>query len=242
MSHLRVLTWNLNHRARPRSIAATVATVIGTLAPDVAVLTEYVEGKSHAAFIQELAAVGLEHFSHSARVKGQNQILIASRLSLRSGHLLAPALDAALPSNVLHVELVEPRLDIVGIRVPAYEQRLPREQCWKWLVETGQQFLERPAVLIGDFNVDPSSRYGQSIRDLVASGWQHGWQDDWWSFRSLKGFTSRIDHAFVSPRIHLEQAKYVAVSGEHILAGDPTALSDHAALVIDVSVSSSVAV
>lgn len=42
--NVRLLTWNLNHRARRRAFRSGVSDTIQGLAPEVAVLTEYVEG------------------------------------------------------------------------------------------------------------------------------------------------------------------------------------------------------
>jgi hypothetical protein len=43
-SDMKLLAWNLNHRAAPRRIPSWIAIAINEQAPDVLVLTEYVEG------------------------------------------------------------------------------------------------------------------------------------------------------------------------------------------------------
>ena len=239
---LRVVTWNLNHRARQRQIAPAVSQAVAALSPDIAVLTEYVEGQSHSDFVTELAKLGFSTVFRSAKTVGQNQILVASHLPIALGTFRAPALDPALPSNVLHVRVPEFEIDVVGIRVPAYENAESTNACWNWLANATAAFLTRPAVLIGDFNVDPSRASGARLRQLIGAGWQHAWQEDGWSFCSTGGSKTRIDHAFVSPKIRVRRASYVSTVGSYVLAGTRSALSDHAALVVEADITSRAAV
>lgn len=59
---MKLLTWNVNHRAKEHKIPDYMAKAIASLSPDVIVLTEYVSpkscltasGQSHQKFIKQL--------------------------------------------------------------------------------------------------------------------------------------------------------------------------------------------
>ena len=53
---MRIIAWNLNHRIQPKVIPQGVPEVIRGLAPDIVVLTEYVDGDGRLAFKQALRA------------------------------------------------------------------------------------------------------------------------------------------------------------------------------------------
>ncbi len=220
---MRLLTWNLNHRARPRAFRSGVSDTIQGLAPDVAVLTEYVEGPSHAQFLAHLTDIGLAHSRLTAPRRGENQLLIASRTRLDVGKIKPPNLDASVPSNVMHVRL--PGLDILGLRIPDYSpQPALRRECWSWIGSVAAGMQRTPSVIIGDFNTDPAyprAKCGDRIPALVASGWT--WAEAiGWSYTAPNGAARRLDHAFVSPHFRVTGAEYVR-----------SAFSDHAALVVD---------
>ena len=64
---MKLLAWNLNHRAARRQIPSWIAAAINEQAPDILVLTEYVEGPDHDFFLASLNANGLSEFSCSTR-------------------------------------------------------------------------------------------------------------------------------------------------------------------------------
>ena len=76
---MKLLAWNLNHRAARRQIPLWIAAAINEQAPDILVLTEYVEGPDHDFFLASLNANGLSEFSCSTQPGRENQVLIASR-------------------------------------------------------------------------------------------------------------------------------------------------------------------
>jgi hypothetical protein len=53
---LRIIAWNINHRARRKRIPAALPAGILSLDPYVVVLTEYVEGPDHERFCEDLKA------------------------------------------------------------------------------------------------------------------------------------------------------------------------------------------
>src|SRR5258705_6041702 len=92
---MKVLAWNLNHRAARRRIPSWIAAAIDEQAPDPLVLAEYVEGPDHDFFLATLNANGLSTFSCSTQPGRENQVLIASRDTQRRYELVDIALDGS---------------------------------------------------------------------------------------------------------------------------------------------------
>ena len=93
---MKLLAWNLNHRAARRQIPSWIAAAINEQAPDILVLTEYVEGPDHDFFLASLNANGLSEFSCSTQPGRENQVLIASRSTQRRYDLSAPDIHLSL--------------------------------------------------------------------------------------------------------------------------------------------------
>jgi endonuclease/exonuclease/phosphatase family metal-dependent hydrolase len=239
---MRLLAWNVNHRTTQKPIPPLMAEAITSLAPDVIVLTEYVPGPSRERFLTDLASCGLKHKRESAYVKGQNHVLIASRSTLESGDLRAPEIAPAVPSNVLHVRLPDDGLEVLGLRIPDYgKQPVIRSLCWDWITATAKAAMNRPFVLLGDFNTDPKysrARCGHRIAELVVEGWRHAVppEGEGASYWTPRGHGVRIDHAFMSQHFKVHAARYVAEAGRYLFAGKGRgALSDHAALLVEIA-------
>ena len=49
---MRIVAWNINHRAREKTIPDHLAAAIASLDPDVIVLTEYVDGSTAPHFMR----------------------------------------------------------------------------------------------------------------------------------------------------------------------------------------------
>ena len=165
---LRVLAWNLNHRARAKAIPSTLADAIASLKPDVIVLNEYVHGDSRRPFLDQLAERGLPHWlvSHDTPL-GENHVLIASRTPIEAGDIRAPAIAPSVPSNFLHVILPKEHCEILGLRIPEYSKQPKfKRACWDWIIKTATTAKDRPFVLIGDFNTDPGDP-GALCRDCI---------------------------------------------------------------------------
>ncbi len=236
---MKIATWNVNHRATKKKIPPSMAAAIDALATDAIVLTEYVPSASSSAFVEQLEALGLRYHVVSKEVERQNHVLIASRTPLEAGEIFASAIAPSLPSNVLHVRLPQDGFEILGLRIPDYSlQPVIRRACWDWVDETMASILERPFVVLGDFNTAthyPKARCGDRLGKLQATGWQFASPTEGASHWTPKGHPVRIDHAFVSPHFVVRSTQYVAQVGECVLAGKrPGALSDHTALVVDV--------
>jgi endonuclease/exonuclease/phosphatase family metal-dependent hydrolase len=237
---MRIVGWNVNHRILEKAIPDQMTEAIVSLGPDVVVLTEYVHGASREAFLGRLADHGFCHWFVSDRRPRENQVLIAASSLLEPGPIRAPEIAPSVPSNALHVRLPDHGLEILGIRVPDYS-KVPKTKraCWDWILETARSVSNRPFVMIGDFNTDanyPRSRCGDRIKKLIDDGWQHAAPPEGSSYWNLNGHPVRIDHAFVSRHFTVTNAAYVTNLGGYIYAGrDPGALSDHAALAIDIT-------
>jgi exonuclease III len=246
---MRLLTWNLNHRARSKKVPDGVADVVEALAVDVAVFTEFVPKEStraaptRAHFLDRLRGMGLAHQLLSPKADSGNHVLFAARSPLIAGATRPPpslVADARCMScNTGHVVLPEMGLDILGMRMPDYsKQPKVRGRCWQWLVETATAAAAtRPFVLVGDLNADlksPPNRWGRYLGELSAAGLQHLLPPTGESYWSPNRTAARLDHAFASSHLEPGAAAYVTQAGGHTLAGSAGALSDHAALVVEV--------
>jgi hypothetical protein len=214
LKNMKLLAWNLNHRAMRRRIANWIASAIVGHSPDVIVLTEYVEGQDHAVFLQALSAGGLKHSVISRRTKGENQVLIASKHTLRGGDLSAPLIHPSVPPNALEA-LIEPSgLHVIGFRMPAFQgaDRPIKRKTWQWLLSELDRFRSRTAVIAGDFNTalnDSAARCGDCFSQLTDSDWRCGTPALGCSWRHPQyGTERRIDHIFLSPALSLRASEY----------------------------------
>jgi endonuclease/exonuclease/phosphatase family metal-dependent hydrolase len=235
---LRIFAWNLNHRTHPKPIPAALVDGVLSLRPDVAIFTEYVSGPDQDSFCDKLRAAGLTlQFATPAR-KGYNQVLAAARAAGSPGILVPPENLPHGASNCLHLSLKVPRLELVGVRVPMYKTAKERRPYWDWFEAALRPLLRGPTVVIGDLNADPR-RPGtvgpDHLRRLEAAGWQLPDPEGPWSYISVKGRPSRLDHALVSPGIAVTAAGYCPLANGYPFAGrGPQYFSDHAPLVLDV--------
>jgi endonuclease/exonuclease/phosphatase family metal-dependent hydrolase len=154
---MRLLSWNVNHRASRRRVPPWVALAIAEKTPDVVVLTEYVEGVDHGAFVCSLATIGIACVSVSRQPGRENQVLMASRDAHRRLDLEIPEIHPAVPSNALAIELRDQGPRILGFRMPAFSRRDAdrKRATWEWLLELAETLSCAPTVLTGDFNTAP---------------------------------------------------------------------------------------
>ena len=237
---LRVLGWNLNHRAKAKAIPLTLVDAIASLRPDLIVLTEYVHGAARRPFLDQLAERGLPYWlvSHVTPLK-ENHVLIASRTPIEAGSIQAPPIEKSVPSNFLHVILPQNGYEILGLRIPDYsKQPKIKRACWDWIIETAATVKDRPFVLIGDFNTDPDDPDAlcrDCIGKLTDGGWQLASPSEGASYWTVKGKPCRLDHAFVSQHFTILESRYVSDLGALGSIGhSKDALSDHAILLIDI--------
>ena len=243
-SHFRIAAWNLNNRVGKvpfRSQAADAAIALGA---DLIVFTEYYPGTTdvHERFVRRLSDAGWGSSLCSGTTgDGANQVLMVSRLDLQRGRLSAPEFDGHLASNVLLATASPSGLTILGVRIPWYTGKtLPlRAAAWSWLANQAAILIQGPAVILGDLNVSTNSRTSTTaghFSAMLSSGWTRAAPADGASFHGKADRRSEIDHILLSPACNATSPRYVATHLHHVLAGGPSALSDHAALVADVSV------
>lgn len=238
---MRLLTWNLNHRAARRAIPHWVSAAIGNQQPDLVVLTEYVESDAHGAFVDALAQQGLLHAQVSKRTAGHNQILIASKTPLLHGHINGPALHPAVPSNTLHVVAKDLGCQVIGFRMPAFESKdwAIKRAVWEWLIQASRSLEHNPTVVTGDLNTaqgDSAKFCGDCLSVLAQHGWQHAIPAEGFSWRSARhGTVRRIDQTFLSPGMPPASGRYlwdfesIAPDASSGRVGIP----DHAMLIVD---------
>jgi exonuclease III len=245
---LRIIAWNI--RAGGGRRAGAIAGQLARWAPDVAVLSEFRATPPSRALAAALAAAGLAHQLTTAdpRRPARNALLVAARWPLRRVRLRrAPAMRArwlvaalgASPRLIVGTMHVPNR--VTGRKYPFLDAVLGCARRWRL----------GPALLVGDTNsgrrgLDEevpvfSAREEGWIDALAACGWRDAFRHlhagarayTWYSPNGRNGF--RIDQAFVNrallPRL---------VRARHVWAGPPRrgrrdALSDHAALLVDLA-------
>lgn len=230
---VRLVAWNLGHQTREKVIPAGFLDAVRRLNPDVLTLNEYVHGTSRTPLLEALRAAGLAHHLVSERIGTNNQVLIASREPLVAGDLRGPETESGGgASNFLHAAIPTLGLEVVALRAPAYRGQVLRDY-WDALAPVIRGAAKRRIVFLGDLNADPerpSQIGGQRLAQLRSEGWHLPAAIGAWSFKS----GSRIDHVLASALVRMPSATYVAeLDGLRLAGGEPDALSDHAALVVD---------
>ena len=244
---MRLIAWNI--RAGGGIRAAAIARQLRRWAPDVVALSEFRATPPSLALARALAA-WLPHqlTTASAETPNTNALLVASRwplrpLRLRGGPVepcrwLAAGVDApiALVLGAMHIPN-----RVGGRKWPYLDAVLACARRWRL----------GPALLLGDTN---SGRRGLDEQVPAFNALEEGWVDGlaecgwidafrhlqpearvytWYSPNGRHGF--RIDQAFVNPPLlaRLKDARYVW--GGASSRGRRTRLSDHAALVVDLT-------
>jgi exonuclease III len=245
---MRIVAWNI--RAGGGVRAGAIARQLARWEPDVVALSEFRATPPSCALTAALATRGFSHQLTTADPSrpSTNALLVAARWPLRRLRLraapvepcrwLAVAVDAPVPL-VLGAMHVPNRVS--GRKYPYLDAVLGCARRWRL----------GPALLVGDTN---SGRRGLDeevpafnareegfIDALVACGWldafRHRQADvrayTWYSPNGRNGF--RIDQAFVNAALlaRLKDAAYAW--GGATRRGRRDALSDHAALLVDLA-------
>ena len=237
---MRILAWNLNHRAHQNGIPDEAVSIIKALEPDVVVVNEYLDGSKQNRFKDGLREMGLRNISVSEKIEKSNQVLIASAEPHSAGDIKPPDVGRSSATNFHHVVFQDSDLEIVGLRVPEYTKARKLRTYWSSLNEIIDSSLSRRIVYVGDMNCDPDrplARGGRELGGLRKHGWNIPKPLGKWSYISRDGRrTSRNDHVVASPHMGGVQAKYVASIPGHVAAGPKaqSPVSDHAILVVDI--------
>jgi hypothetical protein len=237
-----IATWNLNNRAgkvRFRPEAADAAIALDT---DVLVFTEYYPKEHEHTFARTLRDAGWS-YQEKSRDTGEiaNRILITSRLPLKPLAIRLPDFDRQFPSNVLCVGVPAAGVAIVGVRVPWYNRGNVGlvVHAWDWLESTAAALRNRPSIILGDLNTELKSNHsrgGEHLRRILRSGWHRAAPAETSSFFGNGGQTSEIDHILGTDLCGFGNARYVTEFNGYLFAGGKDAISDHAALLAEMTV------
>lgn len=245
---MRLLAWNLGHQTRLKRIPDEFVGAVAALEPDVLLLNEYAHDDAvRRPFLEQLGALGLVHVvvsDHERRppsVPGgaprqNNQVLAASRLPIRRGDVRGPATaDGGGVSNFLHITVAGVDVELIGVRVPAYEDAASRRSYWESFGELLDGLRARRIVLVGDLNADPRSKRdagGRTLGRLRESGWQLPEPEGAWSHVS----GARIDHALATASAPPIAARYITEVNGRVLAGRGREfVSDHSGVIVEFS-------
>ena len=245
---MRIVAWNI--RAGGGVRVPAIARQLGRWAPDVVALSEFRATPPSGLLRATLAEGGLVHqlTTVDPRRPALNGLLLASRWPLRRLRLGAAPLD---PVRWLVATVAAPRPltlgalhvpnRVTGLKYPFLDAVLTCARGWR----------RGPALFVGDTN---SGRRGLDEQvpgfNVREEGWIDalagcGWADafrhlrpdarayTWYSPNGRNGF--RIDQAFVNAALlaHLKSAAYVWGGARGRRRRD--AMSDHAALLVDLA-------
>ena len=245
---MRIVAWNI--RAGGGVRAGRIARQIARWAPDVVALSEFRATAPSLALAIALARQGLSYQLTTADPArdGVNALLVAARRPMRRLRLRAAPRE---PGRWLLAEVDgAPPLVIGAMHVPnrVSGRKYPYLDA---VLACARRWTLGPALLVGDTNsgrrdIDEESpafseREEKWIDDLSACGWLDAFRHlradtrayTWYSPNGRNGF--RIDQAFVNGALlaRLNDASYVW--GGAARRGRRTALSDHAALLVDLN-------
>lgn len=245
---MRLVAWNI--RAGGGRRVGRIGRQLARWAPDVVALSEYRATPPSGDLAHALSRLGLVYHltTANARVPQRNALLVAARWPLRRVRLGAAPRDRArwlLTLVQAPVPLVLGAMHVpnrvTGRKYPFLDAVLACAERWR----------RGPALFVGDTNsgrraIDEevpafNAREEGWIDALAACGWCDAFRHlraeervyTWYSPNGRNGF--RIDQAFVNAALlaHLKEAAYVW--GGASRRGRRDALSDHAALLVDLS-------
>lgn len=101
--------------------------------------------------------------------------------------------------------------------------------------------VDSSCIILGDLNVglkSSRSRGVEHFQRILQKGWHRAIPGAGASFISDKGLQSEIDHILGTELCSFEKARYVTECAGYQLAGTKEAISDHAALISEVYVTS----
>lgn len=239
---MRIATWNLNNRVGKVAFRLEAAAASAALNVDLIAFNEFFPRLREKPFRDALREAGFVHQLMSPAPEGAlvNRVLMASREPLEPVDLLVPADDLHLPANVLGARVIGRNLSVVALRVPAYKaaDALLLSNAWAWLERATTSLASCPAIVMGDFNVSTSTRSsvaGRQFQKILESGWARA-SFQGATFFGSGGARSEIDHVLASKSCSTSNGEVVLSREGFSLAGSVSSISDHAALVCDVSV------
>ncbi len=245
----RLVAWNI--RAGGGKRAAKIAGALADWRPDAVILSEYRANASGAFLSSILEDIGLAGQTDATGevASATNAVFIAARSPLRPVPLRRKPDE---PGRWRMARMVQPRIALGAMHIP--NQHTGRKPGYHSAVlDLARRWRGGPAILAGDTN---SGRIGEDeetavfnkrthawFDDLYAAGWRdafrlkHGAKRDFTWRSPGRGNGFRLDQAFLCPAL----AERI-VEVDHVWASDAAqpgrddALSDHAALIVDLDV------
>jgi exonuclease III len=245
-----ILSWNI--RAGGGKRAAQILAQIQAWGPNIVGLSEFRGTAASQWLAAQLAEAGypFQLSSVNPDAPARNALLLASRYPLQA--ISRPAMPSNPERWILAQVETRPPLTLGLMHVPNYTTPTLKYPYLDSVLEMVDGWDDGPALLIGDTNcvkrsIDeekPSPPRFQREHDWIVGMAERGWVDafrhlhgdrreyTWYSHRN-NGF--RLDYAFCSPRLA------PAIAGaRHTWGTDDSrperrdALSDHAALIVDI--------
>jgi exonuclease III len=251
---VRIVTWNVRFGGK-HELKRQIAIAVTALRADVVVITEARMPSPMGDLQAELAALGWEH-QYMSPVTDRKQLGV---LAL-SKTPITPVEDLTAPHFMPYRHLaftVEGfDMEIMGLYVPPMNQNnVNAARFWRWLVSQAPNWQDRPLMIVGDLNsgmrgIDEQMpgllRHSEDFRALLScqlvDAYRHlhprGNAMSWWW---PSGAGMRLDHCLIASH-HAHRvvfADYPAVLGPLRLVRTPgmpygaKALSDHAAMLVD---------
>ncbi len=243
---MRIVAWNI--RAGGGRRVDAIARQVARWAPDVVALAEFRGTAPSLALAAALADGGLTHQLTTADPArpGANALLIAARWPLRRVRLSAAPVE---PGRWLAATVDAPRPLIVGAMHVPNRVSGRKYQFLDAVLACARRWRLGPALFVGDTN---SGRRGIDEEVPAFNGREEGWIDGlaacgwcdafrhlsanaraytWYSPNGRNGF--RIDQAFVNVALLSRLAAVRHVWGGATRRRRRDALSDHAALLVD---------
>ena len=241
---MRIATWNLNNRVGKVRFKPEAALAAAEIGADVLVLTEYHPRSAHEQFVADLRAAG---YSHALIAPDSdelvNRVLVASRLPIADAGIARPSFDTHFGANLTAFQIPSVGLKVIGVRVPAYpsEGRENLRKGWEWLARAAADCCGEPSVILGDLNVSvgkrpTGGRSGPRFPENFGSEWHRHQPRGSASYFGHGGARTQIDHLLTTSHCRVSDIHYLTRTRSFTLADGRGALSDHAALVADISV------
>jgi exonuclease III len=245
---MRIVFWNICAGGGLR--AERIAARLVAWAPDVAALCEFRGTPPSLAVSAALAAYGLAHQCTTAdgRSPGANGLLLASRWPLRRVRGRAEPAEAG---RWLLAEIAAPSPFTTGVMHVPNRVTGRKDVFYAEVLSMIRRWRRGPAVLLGDTNsgrpeVDEETpvfgpREVAWLDAIERLGWADAFRSlhggrrayTWYSPNGRNGF--RLDQAFVNRALQPKVKDLVYDWGVRKRAGGGLALSDHAALLLELA-------
>lgn len=146
MTQLRILNWNVNQRSGlGEEVPDVVLNELKHLDADIVCLTEYVKGKNHSEFCEQLKSLGYSLFMYPEHIKKfQNEILIAIKTKFVTLPRITTFPEEEFPDFLhLQIDFEGAPLHIIGarIKIATINNTLPYKRKLPLLVKDAKERL-----------------------------------------------------------------------------------------------------